>query len=133
MKAFVISLEGDGDAFPGLTAALAGKGANVIAVSLLPGDPPRLGFAVNDEDAARRSLREAHLTAEEYELIELSLANAPGALAVAARELADAGAPIQLLLTLHASSGRTIDMIGVADLSVARLVVRGLSEDGLID
>ena len=133
MKAFVVAL---GDGRPGLLEladALAGKGANLTSVSLLPGDPPRLGFTVDLEDAARRTLRQLRIEAREYEVIELPLANTPGALAAAARALADAGLPIELILTLRASLGRATDMIAVADVEAGRLAVRGVSEDGLLD
>jgi hypothetical protein len=133
VKAFVVALATDQDGFLALADALAGKGANLTAVSLLPGDPPRLGFTVDLEDAARRALRGLGVPVAEYEVIELSLANTPGSLALAAHALADAGVPIELLLTLRASRGRTTDLIAVADVEVARLVVRGLSEDVLLD
>jgi hypothetical protein len=133
MKAFVVALADERDAFLEVADALAGKGANVTAVSLLPGDPPRLGFTVDLEDAARRALRQAGVGAQEYEVIELSLANTPGSLALAAHALADAGLPIRLLLTMRASRGRATDLIAVDDAEAARLVVRGLSEDVLLD
>ena len=133
MKAFVVTLGKDQDALLALTDALAGKGANLTSVSLLPGDPPRLGFTVDLEDAARRALRGLGVPVAEYEVIELSLANTPGSLALAAHALADAGIPIQLLLTVRASRGRATDVIAVADAEAARLVVRGLSEDVLLD
>jgi hypothetical protein len=112
---------------------LAAKGANLTSVSLLPGDPPRIGFTVDLEDAARRALRGLRVPVAEYEVIEMSLANTPGSLALAAHALADAGIPIQLLLTVRASRGRATDVIAVADVEAARLVVRGLSEDVLLD
>ena len=133
MKAFVIALATDQDALLALADALAAKGANLTSVSLLPGDPPRLGFTVDPEDAARRALRGLGVPVAEYEVIELSLANTPGSLALAAHALADAGVPIRLLLTLRASRGRTTDLIAVDDAEAARLIVRGLSEDVLLD
>ena len=133
MKAFVVTLGTEQHALLALTDALAAKGANLTAVSLLPGDPPRLGFTVDLEDAARRVLRGLGVPVAEYEVIELSLANTPGSLALAAHALADAGIPIQLLLTVRASRGRATDVIAVADVEAARLVVRGLSEDVLLD
>ena len=133
MKAFLVALGKDQDALLALTDALAAKGANLTAVSLLPGDPPRLGFTVDLEDAARRALRGLGVPVAEYEVTELSLANTPGSLALAAHALADAGVPIELLLTVRASRGRATDVIAVADVEAARLVVRGLSEDVLLD
>jgi hypothetical protein len=133
VKAFVVALATDQDGFLALADALAGKGANLTAVSLLPGDPPRLGFTVDLEDAARRALRGLGVPVAEYEVIELSLANTPGSLALAAHALADAGVPIRLLLTVRASRGRATDVIAVDDAEAARLVVRGLSEDVLLD
>jgi len=133
VKAFVVTLGKDQDALLALTDALAGKGANLTSVSLLPGDPPRLGFTVDLEDAARRALGRLRVPVAEYEVIELSLANTPGSLALAAHALADAGVPIQLLLTVRASRGRATDVIAVDDAEAARLVVRGLSEDVLLD
>jgi hypothetical protein len=133
VKVFVVTLANAQETFLDLAAALAGKGVNLTAVALLPGDPPRLGFSVDREDAARGALQQVALGAQEYEGIELPLANTPGSLALAARALADAGVPIGLLLTLHASRGRTTDVIAVADVALGRLVVRGLSADVLLD
>ena len=133
MRAFVVPILSPEDGFLDLLDTLAGAGANLAAVSLLPGDPPRMGFAVIDEDRARRALRELRLVADEYELVELRLPNTPGTLAAAARELAAAGNPIQLQLTLRANRGRTTELIAVRDPAAARFVIRGLSEDGLLD
>jgi hypothetical protein len=133
VKAFVVTLADARDTFLEVADALAGKGANVTALSLLPGDPPRLGFTVDLEDAARLALHQTPVDAEEYEVIELSLANTPGSLALAAHALSDAGVPIRMLLTMRASLGRATDLIAVDDAEAARLVVRGLSEDVLLD
>ncbi len=67
MKAFVVALATAQDGFLALADALAGKGANLTAVSLLPGDPPRLGCTVDLEDAARRALRGLRVPVAEYE------------------------------------------------------------------
>ena len=133
MKAFLVALATEPDALLEVADALAAKGANLTAVSLLPGDPPRLGFTVDLEDAARRALRQARVEAQEYEVVELSLANTAGSLALAAHALADAGLPIRLLLTMRVSRGRATDLIAVDDAEAARLVVRGLSDDVLLD
>jgi hypothetical protein len=133
VKAFVVTLGDDRDVFLELTDALAGKGVNLTAVAMVPGRPPRLGFTVDREPAAREALRQVRVKAVEYELIELRLPNTPGSLARAARELADAGNPILLLLTLRASRGRTTEVIAVADPEKGRLMLRGVTEDGLLD
>jgi hypothetical protein len=133
VKAFLVALDGEHGTFLDLADALAGKGVNLTAVSLLPGDPSRAGFTVDNEDAARSALRTAGITARELDVIELPLANAPGALAMAAHALADAGVPIELVLTERVSRGRAVDRIAVADVEQGRLVVQGLSEDGLLD
>jgi hypothetical protein len=65
VKAFVVALATAQDGFLALADALAGKGANLTAVSLLPGDPPRLGCTVDLEDAARRALRQVGVGAQE--------------------------------------------------------------------
>ncbi len=65
MKAFVVALATAQDGLLALADALASKGANLTAVSLLPGDPPRLGFTVDLEDAARRALRGLGVGAQE--------------------------------------------------------------------
>ncbi len=133
MQAFVIVLGTEPDALLEVADALAGKGANLTALSLLPGDPPRIGFTVDAEDAARRALGALGVLAQEYPVLELSLENTPGSFALAAHALADAGSPIQLLLTLRASRGQTTDVIAVTDAGAARLVLRGLAGDVLVD
>ena len=129
----MIALEGGADILVELADALAGKGANLTALSLLPGDPPRLGFTVDDEDAARRALDARGVRAQAYPVVERSLENTPGSFALAAHALADAGSPIQLLLTLRASRGQTTDVIAVGNVEAARLVLQGLAGDVLLD
>lgn len=133
VKAFIVALGDAPGAIVELSEAIAGKGANLTAVSILPGQPGSFGFIVDDEASARQALTAVGLTATEFDVIPMTIPNEPGALARAARELEMAGTPIKLLLTLRATRGRVVDMIAVPDPAKARLVVRGLPDDGLID
>jgi hypothetical protein len=133
MRAFLVALGPDEQTFLQVTDALAGKGVNLTAVAMLPGDPPQMGFTVDLEDAARLALRQAGVEADEYDVIDLHVANAPGTLALAAHALADAGVPIRLLLTVRATRGRATDVVAVDDAQRGRLILRGLSDDGLLD
>ena len=132
MKAFMVELDGP-EVLVRITEAIAGKGANLTAVSILPGPPACLGFIAEPEDAARDALATIGVRAREHEVIPMSIANEPGALARAARALDAAGAPIELLLTLRATRGHVVDMIAVTDPAKAHLVIRGLPADEPID
>ncbi len=133
MRAFVVTLTETADALLAVADAVAATGANLTAVSLLPGSPPRFGFTVDREDAARRALQGLGLPTVEFETIELNLANIPGEFALAAHALAEAGVPIELVLTVRATRGRTREVIAVSDIETGRLVAQRLSADVLLD
>jgi hypothetical protein len=132
MKAFLVRLDARSGSLARLSEAMAGKGVNVVAVSAMPGDRQTVGFVADPEDAARQALRQAGIRAREFDVIQLALANEPGALARVAAALEGAGTPIQLLLTLRASRGRALDVIAVADPARAEMVLRGLPEDSVL-
>jgi hypothetical protein len=132
MKAFLVRLDARAGSLARITEAVAGKGANLVAVGVLPGERQAVCFVADPEDAARQALRQAGIRAREFDVIQLALANEPGALARVARALEGAGIPIQMLLTLRASRGRALDVIAVADAARAELVLRGLPEDSVL-
>ncbi len=134
MKAFVVRLDERTGSLGRVTEAIAGKGVNLIAISLMQDGPDSLLVFVPDrEDAAREALRPLSASVREHDVIELQMANEPGALATVARALEDAGTPIELLLTLRATRGSAVDVIVVSDPARARLIIRGQSEGGLLD
>jgi len=134
VKAFVVRLDRRSGSFTGLTEAMAGKGVNLTAINAVPG--PRLSFVAflaDQEDGAREALAQAGYEAREYDVIEMALANEPGALARAARALEAAGTPIEMLLTLRATRGHVVDLIAVSDPAQAELILRGLPADGVLE
>jgi hypothetical protein len=134
MVAFVVLLDQDAATLVRLTEALAAKGVNITAFSLVPGTPAAtIGFAVDKEEVARDALERAGIAAQEFATVQFALANDPGSLARVARALETAGVLIRLTLTLRASRGRAVDIVAVDDAERAVLVLRGLPAVTLVD
>ncbi len=133
MKAFTVRLDDRTGSLVHITEALAGKGANLVAVGLIDAEDGVLVFVPDREEVAREALRPITASVTEHDVVELQMANEPGALARIARALDEAGTPIRLLLTLRATRGSAVDVIAVDDPDRAQMIIRGLSEGGLLD
>jgi hypothetical protein len=101
MIAFLIELENRAGSLAKVTEAIADRGINITGGAGIGGGS-RGYFAVttNDEAAARRVLIGGGHKFREIEIVPLTLADAPGALAKACRALADAGINIEAAFSM---------------------------------
>ena len=101
--AFLIELTDKPGALADVAEALAAKGINITAVSgATCGDQGRIAVATDDNAQTRAALADLDCTFEQKEVSVTSMSHQPGALAKAARQLADAGVNIEALLILGA-------------------------------
>ena len=99
MKAFVVAAEDRPGELARIGEAMGKAGVNITALAgLTEAGTGLIGFFVSDEAGARGALRGAGIEARELEVLSIALADAPGALAAAARKLAGAGLNIELFL-----------------------------------
>lgn len=99
MKAFLVELENRPGEFARVTEAIARKGVNITAIGgAASGSSGRVAMCVDNESMARAALEESNSTFEEMDASEATLRNEPGQLAMAARQLADAGVNIEALM-----------------------------------
>ena len=108
--AFLIELEDKPGALADVAEAIAAKGVNVISVSgSTCGDKGRIAIATDDNAQTRAALGELPFTFEQKEITTTTLKNVPGALAKAARQLANAGVNVESVL-LMGTQGQDIDV-----------------------
>ena len=107
MIAFIVDLQDKPGELARVTEAIAQKGVNIEAFSgATAGDRGAVILVTNDDEGTRRALAEAGCQVRESELVTASLEHRPGALAAAARKLADAGINIQAALPTGMSDGK---------------------------
>jgi hypothetical protein len=122
MKAFVVETE------PGELArigeVMGAAGVNITTLVGLTGAGTGLiGFLVSDEAGARGALRGAGIKARELDVIQVALADEPGALAKAARKLATAGVNVELILSTGVAHGKGAGVLAVSDARKARTLL----------
>lgn len=121
MRAFIVELENSPGELVRVTSTLAAAGVSIRSVAGLAFDEMgAVAIVPDDEDAARGALEEAGLGADEQELIEVSIADAPGALDAVARRLAAADVNVGLLLPLAAVGATVVVGLAVDDEDAAR-------------
>ena len=96
MNAFIVDLTNKPGELAKVTEALATKGINLTGFSgATCGDSGTLVLVSNDETGTRQALSAAGYRAREVELVQASIADRPGGIAEAARQLANAGVNIE--------------------------------------
>ncbi|RPI21932.1 MAG: hypothetical protein EHM57_05990 [Actinobacteria bacterium] len=113
---------------PGQLAALARKladaGVNIETLAALAVDGESLArFMVDDDEAARRTLREAGVRFEERVVLDTFLPNQPGSLAAMAEGLASSGINIDSIYLLHSSADGLHFAVTVDDAEAAGAVM----------
>ena len=128
MTEFVVRMDNRPGRLAALTEALAEAGVNIEALAAfgLDGDGV-VRLIVDDATAARRTLREAGLSAEEHQVLTAFLPHSPGQLAAVARSLADSDINIEAVYVLN-SGADGIELAVVVDQpasAIPHLPVRG--------
>jgi hypothetical protein len=103
LHAFLIELEDKPGALADVAEAIAAKGVNITAVAgATCGDKGRIAVATDDNAQTRAALADLSGTFEQKEITSTTMRHEPGALAKAARQLANAGVNIESILILGA-------------------------------
>lgn len=107
-----------------VTSALAAQRINLRAVNAwVEGDEGVLRVVAEPSAAARRELNLLGLDVEELDVVELELADTPGALAAKATALGAAGVSITHAFVGTAAPGKATVYLGVSDLPAALKVL----------
>lgn len=128
VQGFVIELDNRPGEVARVAAALGERGVNITGVAgVAIGERGAIGIAVDDEAAARSALDGAGFGFREVGLVSASLRHEPGALADAARRLADAGVNVELVMTTAFGSGAADVTFGVDGAEAARTALGDLA------
>ena len=131
MQAFVVAAEDRPGELARIGQALGEAGVNITALAGLTEEGAGLiGFLVSDEAGARGALRGAGIEARELEVLPIALADAPGALAAAARKLATAGLNVEFILSTGVAHGKGTGVLAVSDARKARALLGDLVVEG---
>ena len=128
MTEFVVRMDNRPGRLAALTEALAEAGVNIEALAAFGLDKEGVvRLIVDDATVARRTLREAGLSAEEHQVLTAFLPHSPGQLAAVARSLADSDINIEAIYVLN-SGVDGIELALVVDQAtsaIPHLPVRG--------
>jgi hypothetical protein len=101
MQAFMIELADKPGALADVAEAIAAKGVNIAAVSgSVCGETGKVTIATDDAANTRTALADIQCTFEQKEITSTLMPNQPGALAKAARQLANKGVNIESAMIL---------------------------------
>ena len=124
MNAFIADLTNQPGEFAKVTEAIAIKGIDITAFSgVASGGSGTVALCTNDEAGTRRALNEAHVKWHEVELVRVSLANKPGALADATRRLANSGINVEAALPIGMAGDKVIVAFATDDPAKTRSVL----------
>jgi hypothetical protein len=106
MQAFMIELADKPGALADVAEAIAAKGVNIAAVSgSVCGETGKVTIATDDAANTRAALADIQCTFEQKEITSTLMPNQPGALAKAARQLANKGVNIESAMILGMKGG----------------------------
>ena len=101
MQAFMIELADKPGALADVAEAIAAKGVNIVAVSgSVCGETGKVAIATDNDANTRAALADIQCTFEQKEITSTLMPNRPGALAKAARQLANKGVNIESAMIL---------------------------------
>ena len=121
MKAYILEMQDRPGEVAKIAEALANRGINIVSLTgITAGGRGAVGVCTNDEQGTRSALQEAGYSPREVDLVPVTLRDEPGALAKAARKLADAGVNLELLLPTKIGAGDVNIAIGAQDAERAR-------------
>jgi hypothetical protein len=107
MIAFLVELENRAGTVAEVTEVIAERGINITGgAGIGAGSTGHLAVTTNDEAATRRALLGRGYKFHEIEIVPLTLADSPGALAKACRALADAKINIEAAFTMSGTGER---------------------------
>jgi hypothetical protein len=110
MQAFLIELADKPGALADVAEAISAKGVNIASVSgATCGEMGRIAIATDDEANTRAALAGINGTFEQKEITTTLMPNQPGALAKAARQLANKGVNIESVM-LMGMKGQDIEV-----------------------
>ena len=106
MNAFIVDLKNKPGELAKVAGAIADKGINITGFSgATCGDTGSVVLLTADEAGTRQALSAVGYKAREVELVSAALADKPGSLAEAARQLANAGVNIEAAVPVGMSGG----------------------------
>ena len=121
MTEFVVWMDNRPGRLAALTEALAKAGVNIDALAAFGFDGQGvIRFVVDDATAARRTLSEAGLSADEHQVLTAFLPHTPGQLATVARSLADSDINIEAVYILN-SGPEGVELAIVVDQPLSAL------------
>jgi len=124
MIAFLVELENHAGSAAEVTEVIAERGINITGgAGIGAGRSGHLAVATNDEAATRRALLGRGYKFREIEIVPLTLADTPGALATACRALADAKINIEAAFTMSGTSERNTMAFATDDPARARSIL----------
>jgi hypothetical protein len=128
MNIFIVDLKHQSGELAKAAEAIAHKGVNITAFSgVTCGDGGKIALQTDNDVEARRALSEAGYHARELEVVPVTFANSPGALAKTARKLADAGINIEVVLPMTMTDNKVTLAFATDQPSKARGVL-GITE-----
>lgn len=121
MNAFIIECPNRPGEVARISEACAGRGVNISSIgSVAWGEQGAIGILTSDEARTREALEGAGCTFREAEVVEFALANRPGTLAEASRNLANAGVNIEFLTFTGMRDGDVLAAAAVDNVPAAR-------------
>ncbi len=121
MQAFISEASNKPGEFARHAEAIAKKGINLSGVVCLGlGDRGGGAFMAADESGLRTALNEAGFAFREVPIVTVGIEDKPGAIASAARKLADAGVNIDLMTGVGMTDNKVIVAIGVDKVEAAK-------------
>jgi hypothetical protein len=121
MRAFIVELENRPGSLADVCEAIGAEGVNIVGVAGMTWDAEgAVGLITNNDSATRRVLEEREAKYREVELVAAGLEDRPGALAEAARRLAERGVNIEAAMTTSMLGSKVTIAFGVDDAIAAR-------------
>jgi hypothetical protein len=125
VNAFIVDLKNKPSELAKVAEAIAVKGIDVTGFSgSTCGDSGTLALVTDNEVDTRRALTDGGWKFRAIELVETSLANKPGALAEAARRLANAGINIEAAFPTSMTGSNVHIVFATNDPTKAKQVLR---------
>ena len=107
MNGFIVELKNEPGGLASLAEAISAKGINITAFSgATCGGSGSVALVTNDEEGTRKALANSGFSVREMEMVTAGIEDKPGALAAAARKLADAGVNIEAAVATGMSGGK---------------------------
>jgi hypothetical protein len=128
MNVFIVDLKHTPGELAKAAEAIARKGVNITAFAgVTCGGSGEIALLTDDDVQARGALADGGFHARELEIVPVSIANSPGALAKTARKLADGGINIEVALPIS-MAGDKVTLGFATDQAAKARGILGISE-----